>query len=164
MLTRENPVPPERTNSYLARKRAETTLERWERACFVLCAGRVSILKHDAMVLSLESRKVNQDVWNGALESRAVWMAACWAVCFIFLVVRTPYSFFEPIFFAEDGLNYFGDIVNRGFMAALAQTHNGYFVFGNILLSGVAILVDRIFFGGDVRQVPLAIALVSAMT
>jgi hypothetical protein len=113
------------------------------------------------MVFSFQSLKIARRDWIAALQSPAVVFAACAAVCFIFLVVRTPYSFFEPMFLAEDGTNYFSDIANNGFVYALVHTHNGYFVFGNVMLSGAALVVDRLFLGGDVRQVPWAVALVS---
>jgi hypothetical protein len=99
--------------------------------------------------------------WISALRSRAVLFTAAFAMCFLFLVIRTPYSFFQPTFFAEDGADYFTEIAHRGFVAALARTHNGYFVFGNVLLSEIAFVVDRVFLSGDVRQIPWAMALVS---
>ena len=52
-------------------------------------------------------------------------------------------------------------IGNGGFIAALEHRHNGYLVFGNVLLSGIAFIVDRIFLRGDVRQIPWAMSLVS---
>ncbi len=113
------------------------------------------------MVFSLNSLKIDRGAWAAALRSRAALFAACFAVCFLFLVIRTPFSFFEPSFVAEDGTGYFSDIANKGLLAALGHTHNGYFVFGNVLLSEAAILADRVFLGGDVRQVPWAMALVS---
>jgi hypothetical protein len=115
------------------------------------------------MVFPAKILKIDRSEWVAALQSRWVMFTACVAVCFIFLVARTPYSFFEPMFLAEDGTDYFSDIANNGFMAALAHTHNGYFVFGNVLLSGVAVAVDRLFLGADVRQVPWAVALISGV-
>jgi hypothetical protein len=113
------------------------------------------------MALPAVSRQAASGPWISAIRSRPVLFAAALAMCFLFLVVRTPYSFFEPVFFAEDGTDYSSDIANNGFMAALVHTHNGYFVFGNVLLSGVAFFVDRIFLRGDVRQIPWAMSLVS---
>ena len=113
------------------------------------------------MVFSIPSPKIAREEGIAALRPRGVLFAACLAACFLFLVIRTPYSFFEPVFVAEDGTGYFTDIANKGLLAALGHTHNGYFVFGNVLLSGVAVVVDRLFLRGDVRQVPWAVALVS---
>lgn len=97
------------------------------------------------------------------LSSRALLFGATLCACFLYLVIRTPYSFFEPGFFAEDGTNYFTDIANSGFLNALVQTHQGYFVFGTLTLSGLSFVVDRVFLGNDVRQMPFAMALVSGI-
>jgi hypothetical protein len=113
------------------------------------------------MVFPDISRQVASGPWISAIRSRGVQFAAALAMCFLFLVIRTPYSFFQPTFFAEDGADYFTEIAHRGFVAALVRTHNGYFVFGNVLLSEIAFDVDRVFLSGDVRQIPWAMALVS---
>lgn len=98
-----------------------------------------------------------------ALTSHWFLFCASVCVCFLYLVLRTPYSFFEPIFLAEDGGNYFTEIAFDGFFAAVIRTHQGYFVFGNLILSGLSFVMDRIFFSDDVRRIPLAMALVSGL-
>lgn len=86
---------------------------------------------------------------------------ACFCVCFIYLVLRTPFPAFEPAFYAEDGTNYFSLIASRGFLHSLFLLHNGYLVLGNMILAGSSFLVNRLFLGNHIGNMPYAMALVS---
>lgn len=85
----------------------------------------------------------------------------CWSVSFLIFFFRNPDPFINPVFFAEDGAAYVGPILTQGFWATLFTPHINYYVFGNIILAGIAIITNKILYSDNLLYLPQIIALVS---
>ncbi|MGG6294553.1 hypothetical protein ACQ4M4_09020 [Leptolyngbya sp. AN02str] len=80
--------------------------------------------------------------------------------CLIFFI-RNPDAFFNPVFYAEDGRSYVGPILSHGFFPALFEARADYLVLGNIVITGIAILINQLIFGSNVLNLPQIIAITS---
>jgi len=87
----------------------------------------------------------------------------CFGISTLIFFFRNPDAFINPVFYTEDGQDYIGPIFTRGFWSTFFTTHRGYHTFGNILLSGLAVVINNIFRAGDILYLPQSIAIVSYM-
>jgi len=92
------------------------------------------------------------------------WLAlflVCFATSFLIFFFRNPDPFINPVFYTEDGRDYVGRILSQGFWSALFHARPDYFVFGNILLTGIALVVNNLFYSDSILYLPQTIAIVS---
>ncbi len=85
----------------------------------------------------------------------------CFATSFLIFFFRNPDPFINPVFYTEDGRDYVGRILSQGFWSALFHARPDYFVFGNILLTEIALLVNNLFYSSGILYLPQTIAIVS---
>jgi hypothetical protein len=97
------------------------------------------------------------------VHRRLALFIGCLAVSFLIFFFRNPDPFINPVFYAEDGSSYVGPILSRGFWSALFYTRSDYFVFGNIILTEIAVAINNIFYPESILYLPQVIALVSYM-
>ncbi|MBD1878302.1 hypothetical protein NC997_06435 [Trichocoleus sp. DQ-A2] len=80
---------------------------------------------------------------------------------FLIFFFRNPDPFINPVFYAEDGHDYVGPILTQGFWSTLFTPHINYYVFGNVILAGIAIKISNILYPDNLLYIPQSIALVS---
>jgi hypothetical protein len=84
-----------------------------------------------------------------------------WAVAAFIYYWRYPYNLTYPNFYAEDGQHFVQNIMDKGFLAAAFTTFNGYFITGIYTLTGIGMLGNGLFGGGEFVNLPTALALTS---
>lgn len=85
----------------------------------------------------------------------------CLATSFLIFFIRNPDPFINPVFYAEDGSSYVASILNRGFWFALFHARPDYYVFGNVILTEVALIINYVIYPGSILHLPQNIALIS---
>jgi hypothetical protein len=85
----------------------------------------------------------------------------CFSISFLIFFFRNPDPFLNPIFYTEDGRHYVGLILSLDFGYALFHARPDYPVYGNVILAGVAVGINQIFYSGNILYLPQIIAVVS---
>lgn len=78
----------------------------------------------------------------------------------IILFLRDINFYNSPYIYAEDG-SWISEIMQKGFLYTLFNARQDYFVFGNIILLKISSLMNEIFFGDNLINLPYFIAFVS---
>lgn len=81
-------------------------------------------------------------------------------VSIIILFLRSSYTLTHPYMYTEDGM-WIGQILKNGFWDTLINAKSGYFVFGNIILLQISLLINFIFWGLNMANLPFCVSLVS---
>ena len=77
----------------------------------------------------------------------------------ILLFLRSAYTLFVPSLFAEDGA-WISSILSNGFLHTLFHAREDYLVCGNILMLGLVVLLNHIFFGDNLNHLPQFVVLI----
>lgn len=92
--------------------------------------------------------------WAGLIFATFLTSAFVW-------YLRFPNNYRSPNFYAEDGFIFTKNLLEHGLWRSLGITFNGYFVWGQYLLTDFGILINRLFYGSSFIQLPRSYALVS---
>lgn len=85
----------------------------------------------------------------------------CISGSFLIFFFRNPDAFINPVFYAEDGSVYISSLLTDGFWQSLSNARTDYVVLGNLLLAQLSILVNNLFYGGNIILLPQIIGVVS---
>lgn len=77
----------------------------------------------------------------------------------ILLFLRSAYTLFVPSLYAEDGA-WISSILSNGFLHTLFHARGDYLVCGNILMLGLVVLLNHIFFGDNLNHLPQFVVLI----
>jgi len=85
----------------------------------------------------------------------------CLTLATLIVFLRFPNNFTAPNFYAEDGSVYFVNILELGFIKAFITAFNGYFISGLYLLTGLGLLLNKVFFQSNFADLPRSFSVVS---
>src|SRR3990167_6320125 len=108
-------------------------------------------------------KKITKLTWlkNKSNQNFLIFYGFLFLVSFYIFYKRFPESFSAANFYAEDGNVFAINILNKGFIASLFTTFNGYFIWGLYLLAKVGFIVNKILYHGEFVYLPKAFALTS---
>ncbi len=98
---------------------------------------------------------------NNFAEKHLVVFWLCFSTSFLIFFFRNPDPIINPVFLAEDGSNYVGPILSYGFWESLTKARSDYLVIGNMMLSGLAVFLNWVFYRDNILHIPHFIAIVS---
>lgn len=77
----------------------------------------------------------------------------------IIIFLRSAYNITVPILYAEDGV-WTSKIINNGLIDTIINARSDYFVSANVLMLYIAYILNKIFFGYNISNIPLFITFI----
>jgi hypothetical protein len=96
----------------------------------------------------------NQGLRRSTHVETALIFGLCFAGVSLICFLRNPDAVFFPILFAEDGTSYIGNLYSEGFWHTLLNARPDYFVFGNVVLAKIAILINSLLYKDNILHLP----------
>jgi hypothetical protein len=106
-------------------------------------------------------QRLNVDARVDSKGAIAVTFALCFLSASLIYFLRNPQAVFFPVLFAEDGSSYIGHIYSDGFWQTLPHARPDYLVFGNMILAGIAVLINQLLYGENILHISQIIAVLS---
>lgn len=110
----------------------------------------------------VENRNSDQNVHTGkpGRIGRKTFYFGLFAVGIFIIYLRSMYAVTTPSMYTEDG-TWMGEIYRNGFWHTLLFAKGSYLVFGNVILLEISSLLNRLFFGNDLNNLPYFLTFVS---